>query len=270
MGGGNKPKACFRRAPKGLSPRGRGKLTDVYLRCQERGSIPAWAGETFTHVGVWGIRQVYPRVGGGNSIRRLRFAGVRGLSPRGRGKRLLSRRPFQPRRSIPAWAGETTRTARHRRRRMVYPRVGGGNPKRFVLQVKSVGLSPRGRGKLLHFALLLLGLRSIPAWAGETIRGLSKCRCTRVYPRVGGGNAGDAKKWRLPRGLSPRGRGKPAQGTRAVRQLRSIPAWAGETVAVEAFYFEIKVYPRVGGGNNPPAVRARRRRGLSPRGRGKP
>ena len=51
------------------------------------------------------------------------------------------------------------------------------------------------------------------------------------------------------RGLSPRGRGKPPKGDYNGQDVRSIPAWAGETHnnALKCMYSE--VYPRVGGGN---------------------
>ena len=66
-------------------------------------------------------------MGGGNVSNGEQIVSIRGLSPRGRGKRVLEAMPFHKNRSIPAWAGETL----HRRRKTdlapVYPRVGGGN-----------------------------------------------------------------------------------------------------------------------------------------------
>ena len=71
-----------------------------------------------------------------------------GLSPRGRGKlsAAVSGLPFG--RSIPAWAGETTKYRRVRYKREVYPRVGGGNLGGVLGCGCGAGLSPRGRGKL--------------------------------------------------------------------------------------------------------------------------
>ena len=53
-----------------------------------------------------------------------------------------------------------------------------------------------------------------------------------------------------PMGLSPRGRGKlPSLGI-GVRRGGSIPAWAGETKLGGFTSGKVKVYPRVGGGND--------------------
>ena len=78
-------------------------------------------------------------------------------------------------------------------------------------------------------ALLTALLRSIPAWAGETVVGVQRLNIDRVYPRVGGGNSDYFALSSVMVGLSPRGRGKRRQ--RALWRLtaRSIPAWAGET-----------------------------------------
>ena len=70
-----------------------------------------------------------------------------------------------------------------------------------------------------------------------------------VYPRVGGGNPQVADATAVAYGLSPRGRGKLESLGAISVQLRSIPAWAGETNT------RIPITPS---GN-----------GLSPRGRGK-
>ena len=49
------------------------------------------------------------------------------------------------------------------------------------------GLSPRGRGNRNVTHLKKLGLRSIPAWAGEPLHEVLLKEISRVYPRVGGG-----------------------------------------------------------------------------------
>ena len=66
---------------------------------------------------------------------------------------------------------------------------------------------------------------------------------------MGGGNFSFNAADLFPGGLSPRGRGKP--GERAIKELamRSIPAWAGETLPIFHFPRKYTVYPRVGGGN---------------------
>ena len=72
-------------------------------------------------------------------------------------------------RSIPAWAGETPSVAGVIDRLRVYPRVGGGNLTAGIVYLADKGLSPRGRGKLCASEAKVPAMRSIPAWAGETI-----------------------------------------------------------------------------------------------------
>ena len=188
MGGGNRRNVNTAARRYGLSPRGRGKLPASYLReCRYR-SIPAWAGETAARRCLTPPFEVYPRVGGGNSVSRAAAVFAVGLSPRGRGKRARRIRAGRRRRSIPAWAGETVFKARINAEIMVYPRVGGGNCDIAPHIVAAFGLSPRGRGKLVKSFVCKYGGRSIPAWAGETPAAtLTRLSCP-VYPRVGGGN----------------------------------------------------------------------------------
>ena len=168
MGGGNIREIAADDAFLGLSPRGRGKLGGD---CRIGGvlrSIPAWAGETSASDCWNSATAVYPRVGGGNGDGRMSAAQLRGLSPRGRGKLQLSLRHAYPPRSIPAWAGETTRHKYPSNQKWVYPRVGGGNTTQSLLSGGVAGLSPRGRGKPSAKPSISSCGRSIPAWAGET------------------------------------------------------------------------------------------------------
>ena len=114
-------------------------------------------------------------------------------------------------------------------------------------------------------------------------------QASRVYPRVGGGNAVVETENGLATGLSPRGRGKLHCETRRLRGYRSIPAWAGKRqsrLSIRCFRRSIpswagetpagplppsstSVYPRVGGGNQFRIHHYYCASGLSPRGRGK-
>ena len=188
VGGGNPVSHGLAGNPYGLSPRGRGKLLDGRGRLCAARSIPAWAGETGGANWTAWPQRVYPRVGGGNSSPPNIFPCLLGLSPRGRGK---PQRPFTARdcrRSIPAWAGETSGGKLTATLLRVYPRVGGGNVGNFDIAKYIEGLSPRGRGKPQQLIHQLSPFRSIPAWAGETARRLWSARPAQVYPRVGGGN----------------------------------------------------------------------------------
>ena len=147
--------------------------------------------------------------------------------------------------------------------------MGGGNPATVGSGLLLGGLSPRGRGKRDGPRQMLLSLRSIPAWAGETGRGPGRIGLGGVYPRVGGGNRFRLRSRCFSRGLSPRGRGKPRKPQSTASTLRSIPAWAGETVTPLGRPDRAMVYPRVGGGNWDLTIRSMIGSGLSPRGRGK-
>ena len=196
-----------------------------------------------------GQAQVYPRVGGGNALYSDFGICVEGLSPRGRGKLKRAWNAGGRRRSIPAWAGETRPARLYRRKRGVYPRVGGGNCGLTAWSRRAAGLSPRGRGKRRRIQRDSLGARSIPAWAGETQRRVLIGGGVKVYPRVGGGNR-RRRLWTLiARGLSPRGRGKQYLCVFNLEWQRSIPAWAGETITTLLPIAQVRVYPRVGGGN---------------------
>ena len=148
--------------------------------------------------------------------------------------------------------------------------MGGGNDSITADIRQCNGLSPRGRGKQPVAIQGPAPLRSIPAWAGETAERGRICRWAGVYPRVGGGNGGSDSYEQIGPGLSPRGRGKPGVLAGQSIQPGSIPAWAGETGGAGSGGPGTGVYPRVGGGNWPCADKSNLRRGLSPRGRGKP
>ncbi len=193
------------------------------------GSIPAWAGETAAAHTFNPVKEVYPRVGGGNRAQGALPHRPKGLSPRGRGKLSSLRIAFAGSGSIPAWAGETSAPLSRAHLQRVYPRVGGGNQLRGNLCMRYRGLSPRGRGKRLDPALPSAAGRSIPAWAGETCRMPITASAIAVYPRVGGGNLAAPYANLLARGLSPRGRGKPLSTSECKYGVGYIPAWAGET-----------------------------------------
>ena len=254
----------------GLSPRGRGKPSRAAVGAAHIRSIPAWAGETDSLCRERRRLEVYPRVGGGNSIASCIANLSRGLSPRGRGKRLCACRLQLCLGSIPAWAGETHRNTNASSAATVYPRVGGGNESTLYKAIQGYGLSPRGRGKRVLSADMRKRWGSIPAWAGETSCSRGRFWQQKVYPRVGGGNHRRGRHIRRHGGLSPRGRGKRSEWGGVRAYLWSIPAWAGETHGAGVGGHMDEVYPRVGGGNAQRQGYVRARRGLSPRGRGKP
>ncbi len=193
----------------GLSPRVRGKPPPILAEATLLRSIPAGAGETHAPHAESNCAGVYPRGCGGNSGKSLAILSTRGLSPRVRGKRIVSFLYFLKIGSIPAGAGETA-TGRHwAGRHTVYPRGCGGNFLTVSDFSALVGLSPRVRGKHPTPAYETIFLRSIPAGAGETPNSKAMRFFKAVYPRGCGGNGQGSPEGPPRRGLSPRVRGKP-------------------------------------------------------------
>ena len=147
--------------------------------------------------------------------------------------------------------------------------MGGGNQAVLPPPIGPQGLSPRGRGKPNHPADQPAGYRSIPAWAGETVKSIVDSYDYGVYPRVGGGKEPNPPPSPPRHGLSPRGRGKLYPVDDYWVSVGSIPAWAGETGQADDPHTLRLVYPRVGGGNITSPFSMHIQEGLSPRGRGK-
>ena len=172
-----------------------------------QGSIPACAGEPGRMLAALCQLAVYPRVCGGTVCRAVRTSGVRGLSPRVRGNRLLiAICPMSPG-SIPACAGEPSVAVAIVIALRVYPRVCGGTRYYHRRNLNCQGLSPRVRGNPDMPDRVTPGLRSIPACAGEPHKRAPDSSAFRVYPRVCGGTA-NGRAFAADRlGLSPRVRG---------------------------------------------------------------
>ena len=191
-----------------------------------------------------------------------------GLSPRVRGNRSSDSPKASGRGSIPACAGEPVRLVLQHRGRRVYPRVCGGTKPKPAVPCTSTGLSPRVRGNRRLRSCTYAGSRSIPACAGEPLLSPQQCRYCAVYPRVCGGT------WDLwafsdcSIGLSPRVRGNPVERECPSRQLRSIPACAGEPSSKPLIPSSLRVYPRVCGGTSITKGTKPGKQGLSPRVRG--
>ena len=150
----------------------------------------------------------------------------------------------------------------------VYPRVGGGTAAAGSIANIGNGLSPRGRGNRRSPARFGSRSGSIPAWAGEPHGDGGRPGDRRVYPRVGGGTAAALSIANIGNGLSPRGRGNHLQLQVVAVRDGSIPAWAGEPLALVVVVLLVRVYPRVGGGTTCKAHADCPGPGLSPRGRG--
>ncbi len=195
VGGGDVGRRVLGPCSRGRSPRGRGRLAWPRNPRASPRSIPAWAGETAGRgLGLW-HGAVDPRVGGGDSGCSSAHPAEVGRSPRGRGRHREPHQELVRGGSIPAWAGETQHQRPVPALAGVDPRVGGGDALLRPTGTKTVGRSPRGRGRPVAIDECGPRDRSIPAWAGETKRGPYESLGCEVDPRVGGGDIN------FPRGL---------------------------------------------------------------------
>ena len=171
-----------------------------------------------------------------------------GLSPRGRGNRIVGRQAPDYAGSIPACAGEPSWVP--------------------ICRFSFSGLSPRVRGNLRRVGPEYVKSGSIPACAGEPATTAQQHLRCRVYPRVCGGTERSDPGRERERGLSPRVRGNRHRARLAATQMGSIPACAGEPYRLSAEYWSQRVYPRVCGGTPQLASELPQATGLSPRVRG--
>ena len=176
-------------------------------------------------------KTVYPRVCGGTPAWYAAMPPAGGLSPRVRGNPSI----------ISAWGVIET----------VYPRVCGGTWIARQALATYPGLSPRVRGNRAPCPRHRGKVRSIPACAGEPALLSPPAFCGWVYPRVCGGTIAIPIPAVKRQGLSPRVRGNPNILSAAAPLIGSIPACAGEPVAVPAPGRHTRVYPRVCGGTLP-------------------
>ena len=165
--GGTLPPPLAARFEIGLSPRMRGNQPHRINLPPRLRSIPAYAGEPRLHKSIARCYRVYPRVCGGTGTPGGDAPTVNGLSPRMRGNRERHQRTRRRVRSIPAYAGEPSRSAKPGGRSAVYPRVCGGTRGFRRSSSARRGLSPRMRGNPRHSLAPSAAARSIPAYAGE-------------------------------------------------------------------------------------------------------
>ena len=232
------------------------------------GSIPACAGEpALVHLNLLS-NVVYPRVCGGTLPHPTGTVCILGLSPRVRGNHPPRCYGARGERSIPACAGEPEVCAVLLFSVAVYPRVCGGTARVPSKSNTTTGLSPRVRGNHCMVAQHYRRTGSIPACAGEPFPDSGTALSSGVYPRVCGGTELLEKVVVDGDGLSPRVRGNLPMLNRWCHRWGSIPACAGEPVALVFAKMKGEVYPRVCGGTVGATHKKAPGYGLSPRVRG--
>ena len=158
-------------APRGTSPRVRGKRPRPAQGASGSGYIPACAGEARRCRRTRRAGMVHPRVCGGSASSLRWHFGNRGTSPRVRGKLHAGPAARAIVGYIPACAGEAACVASWLSSRPVHPRVCGGSAGTSKRAASKSGTSPRVRGKLRPGRREYPEIRYIPACAGEARRG---------------------------------------------------------------------------------------------------
>ena len=213
-------------------------------------------------------RRDHPRVCGEHYASQARKWAFMGSSPRMRGAHKSVILPVQPTRIIPAYAGSTRSSWRHRRQAEDHPRVCGEHVLEAHVDGVRLGSSPRMRGALqTKIEDLQIG-RIIPAYAGSTQPGHQDTGHHEDHPRVCGEHGCGRLRVRHHRGSSPRMRGAPIPYGYDVLPSRIIPAYAGSTDNLSAIAQRFGDHPRVCGEHYLMAARSALTCGSSPRMRG--
>ena len=150
----------------------------------------------------------------------------------------------------------------------VYPRWRGEHGNRSLNSTPASGLSPLARGTHLSPYEFYAPSRFIPAGAGNTASHSIRWFSMTVYPRW----RGEHVTWRRPAidfsGLSPLARGTLEPVFLSARNVRFIPAGAGNTVRIGFENLYAPVYPRWRGEHKSGSVAYKIYPGLSPLARG--
>ena len=210
----------------------RGKPSTRGLQGTRRRIIPAHAGQTTSGLPGSVTSSDHPRACGANVEMHASLGSHVGSSPRMRGKLRQQLHVPELFRIIPAHAGQTV---------SIVPRSFAS---RFA------GSSPRMRGKLLHAGLQLAQHRIIPAHAGQTDLPILPPLPNADHPRACGANYANHFVSCTISGSSPRMRGKQGGRRKLEREIRIIPAHAGQTAPARDATSRSSDHPRACGANS--------------------
>ena len=152
-----------------------------------------------------------------------------GSSPRVRGKLMLACAHECSPRIIPARAGQTHDSSAPHASCSDHPRACGANAVFSPFSPRSPGSSPRVRGKQRDGRVNHMGIRIIPARAGQTCGSSMSMSLRPDHPRACGANSAVQDCALTLAGSSPRVRGKPLVRVVHAFLSRIIPARAGQT-----------------------------------------
>ena len=148
----------------------------------------------------------------------------------------LTRGTLQPnlnlicrKRFIPAYAGNSATCATGTRKSSVHPRLRGELFKNFVTIFRSIGSSPLTRGTQQKLRAFRFNRRFIPAYAGNSVTGVSAGNRRTVHPRLRGELGTLLTEEKIEFGSSPLTRGTLIVCIVFRKISRFIPAYAGNS-----------------------------------------
>ena len=213
----------------GSSPHTRGALLLASALIQQKGIIPAYAGNT-TLIWLYIIDfRDHPRIRGEHRSRVTGLRSNQGSSPHTRGAPSLARPSALVLGIIPAYAGSTRPAAGRRAGIGDHPRIRGEHVRPRVTTTTSPGSSPHTRGaqQARMNGASITGI--IPAYAGSTTARAASARSLWDHPRIRGEHYAFRLHGRPCRGSSPHTRGALAEAGVGHRLTGIIPAYAGST-----------------------------------------
>ena len=211
------------------------------------GIIPAYAGNTELAGTAYMAGRDHPRVCGEHLYLLLLALVIVGSSPRMRGTHLAPNGLPVQQRIIPAYAGNTERRFCRSLGAGDHPRVCGEHRSGRSHRVVRRGSSPRMRGTRGARRPRRQNHGIIPAYAGNTGTRLKGSTGRRDHPRVCGEHLLGTPLLPWQRGSSPRMRGTHPPGLYRRLVGGIIPAYAGNTPAVEPTPMAFRDHPRVCG-----------------------
>ena len=211
----------------GLSPQVRGTVVVGHVVGHHARFIPAGAGNRVSAYRFPAAASVYPRRCGEQYSITEGSSASGGLSPQVRGTVDGERATLNTGRFIPAGAGNSSPAGAPRPASAVYPRRCGEQRHLERIAVAPAGLSPQVRGTDRRETWGRGAFRFIPAGAGNSIWIQNNSPISTVYPRRCGEQCEYRDHQGVALGLSPQVRGTDHPGCPGRRDLRFIPAGAG-------------------------------------------
>ncbi len=191
-----------------------------------------------------------------------------GSSPHARGTRRGASDGSCTRRIIPACAGNARAPLPAWRRGADHPRMRGERGAEVRHSVTISGSSPHARGTRGNLGPQRLGVRIIPACAGNAVNRVPSIRGRSDHPRMRGERCAWRHMWRSGGGSSPHARGTRCRRRAPLPPARIIPACAGNARCLPPSPPPTSDHPRMRGERSITTPNRATRAGSSPHARG--